>query len=40
MPHVDAQSIYNYFPKSTPKDALDLLIGLMDYDPGMRLTGG
>lgn len=38
MPHVDAQPIGNYFPKSTPDSALDLLVCLMDYDPGARLT--
>lgn len=38
MPYVEAQSIYNLFPKSTPKEAIDLLVNLFDYDPGQRYT--
>jgi serine/threonine protein kinase len=38
MPYVDAQSINNYFHKTTPKEAIDLLLALLDYDPGRRIT--
>lgn len=38
MPHVDSSSIYGYFPEKTPKDALDLLLGLLEYDPKKRLN--
>lgn len=38
MPIVDAQPISNYFPKSTPKEAISLLLSLIDYDPGQRLS--
>jgi serine/threonine protein kinase len=38
MPYVDAQSIYNYFHKTTPKEAIDLLLALLDYDPGRRIS--
>jgi hypothetical protein len=38
MPYVDAQSIYNYFHKTTPKEGIDLLLALLDYDPGRRIT--
>ena len=38
LPYVDASSIYNHFPNSTPKEAVDLVIALLDYDPGRRIT--
>jgi hypothetical protein len=38
MPYVDASSIYSYFHKTTPKEAIDLVLALLDYDPGRRIT--
>lgn len=37
MPYVDPQPITNYFPPSTPKEALDLVVSLLNYDPDQRL---
>jgi len=33
MPFVEASSLYAQFPKSIPKEAVDLLISLFEYDP-------
>ncbi len=38
LPYVEASSIYNHFPASTPKEGIDLVIALLDYDPGRRIT--
>ena len=38
MPYVDASNISGYFPTTTPKEAIDLMIGLLDYDPAKRLS--
>ena len=38
LPYADASSIYNCFPSSTPKEAIDLVLALLDYDPGRRIT--
>ena len=38
LPYVEASSIYNHFPSSTPKEAIDLVIALLDYYPARRIT--
>lgn len=37
MPYVEPQNIGSVFPKGTSKDALSLLLCLLDYDPTQRL---
>jgi hypothetical protein len=38
LPYVEASSIYNYFPASTPKEGIDLVLALLDYDPARRIS--